>query len=600
MLNPNSPKVIKGSNAKLLNAAVLQDQRHQLHAVSCDGPESASPYWKTVVDKELRKVVPARTKQEQILSKVAWPLVSVLLTDEIQDACGAVHTAQDRSIRVELSTDTLQSDYEQFIEKIRLNDFVAADCGNALFAAPNSFVIVDLATDQTSQFPVPTVYLLASAKVVGAEINTSAERRGQCEWIYFETELTDALGAPLRALFDAEAFSLYRRIPGTGNWVLVRSSPHQLGYCPAFKMWPDVDAANPFVSNTILRPLLGKLDRYPIDDASKEMLDTIGANPIFWHWKTEKCDYKTSDNRSCKHGFIERPTMKDGRVVSTTKERCPIYEACQERSLIGVGTRIPVPAPTSREDADLRPPAGWVQVDVNALTYNRDKVVAVRSEIKSAATGIDGELVKNEAVNADQVLAFLESGRKVLSYLAQHYEVLHKWVLDTIGRLRYGSAYLGSEVSYGRRFTMLSGDQLMTLKDVAKRSGAPGWQLEEIDSLLQTYHARNDASRSLRFQLLTDLNPYPYSTPAELQAASIPLVDPVGFLLSVGLMGYVKRFERENLGIPIERFGLGAEYNTRLTAILERLKQYVNEQNPSTAYKPEPAEGGTNNDRSGH
>lgn len=598
MQNPNSQQVKKAvaSNQSLLGQAKKQDERHQLHAVACDGPEFASPHWKTVLKKELYDVVPAKAKQAQIESKVAWPLVSVGLVDEIQDACLSVHTAQDRSVRVNLRTDTIQADYEQFLDRIKLSEFVAGDCSNALFDAPNSFVIADLSPEQTTDFPEPYVYLLPAAKVIGAEILTSTEKRGQCKWIWFETQLTDQTGGPVRALFDDQAFSLYRRIQGTDNWEQITSRPHNLGYCPARKMWSDLDSRNPFVSNTILRPFLGKLDRYPIDEASKEALDSIGANPILWHWKAEKCSYKAADSTPCQGGVIERKIMKDGKLISSTKEQCPLHAACQERSLIGPGTRMPVPAPLSKEDADLRPPAGWVQVDVQGLEYNRDKVIAARKEIKAAATGIDSEVVKTEAVNVDQVLALLESGRKVLTYLAQHFETLHGWILDTMGRLRYGDAYLSSEVSYGRRFTMLSGDQLMTLKEVAKRVGAPGWQLEELDTLLQTYHARNDASRSLRFQLLTDLNPYPYQSPPELQASSIPAIDPDGYLLSVGLMGFVKRFERENLGLPIERFGLGADYNTRLNQILERLKLYVNEQQPGNAFKPDPAgPGGVNN-----
>ncbi|WP_128547217.1 hypothetical protein [Larkinella soli] len=584
-LTPNDPRV-KKANRRALQAAKADDDRHRLHAEAATDAASASPYWPRFVDTVIRPSVNGKGTLDQLIRQIYWPLCTVEVVDEISDACSAVHHAQDRNISVDMRDEKLQRDFDDYLEQINLSGFISGDCHNALFESPNALVVVDLPREQTTDFPEPYVYLLTLDQVQAIEAHKFHQQAGQLVFAFFDLPpLPETPDVLRRALYDSEAYSIYIK-PKGGDWTLETASPHPLGVAPVFKAWSDVSGTNPLLSNTVLRPLLGKLDGLVFEEGAFRLFRLTSAIPLFWHLESENCDYKSLEGFYCEHGTL-MAYNDQGHKVGTGRS-CP---RCLNKNKFGLGSRIPIPAPQTNTDADMRPPAGYIGVDNNALTFHRDWLASIRSEILKTATGYEGSPMKKAAVNEDQVMAILERARQVCQYLAVHFENLHRNLINTIGRLRYGDNYLGCTVDYGRRFSVLSSETLATLYKLAKEGGMSDWLLEEIDSMLQDFYARSDASRRLRYRMINDLNPYPFRTMEELTTAQVNVTDPIGFGVATGLSGLIRRFEREN-NMPIERFGLATDYPKRIASISQKLYDYVEEQlksRPDVGLNPQPA-----------
>ncbi|MFD2936325.1 hypothetical protein [Spirosoma flavum] len=576
MLTPNDPQV-KKANSKQLRQAQLEDQRHRLHAEAATDAASASPYFRIWENEYLVPTIPAKATRDQVMRDIVFPLVSNELVDDISDSAAAVHGAQDRYISIELTDEKLQIDAEEYIERIDVDGFVSRKCHNGLFSAPNSIVVIDLPAEQDTDFPEPYVYLLPSSSIVAADGMDGADNSGLLSFAYFNIKQPKR-----RALFDTIDFQVYEKLAGESDWSLILKEPHGLPFCPAFKLWADVDPGNPLVSNTMIRPSLGLLNRYVFWDAAEHSNDLKAALAMFWHLEEEpsSCGYTVPEGPSCQDGILLYAGTDE--MGNYTPDMAPIKKPCpvcaKRRARGGPGSVIPIPAPQKKEDADWRVPAGWIDAPIQSLEYIQGKVEKLRAKIRRTATGSEGGPQNDQALNESQILSILESARQVGEYLAEYFEILHKRILDGILTLRYGSSYVGCTVNYGRRFSALSADLLMKLAEMAKTNGSI-WLMEEIDNLQQDYYAHGDSSRGLRFQMLTDLNPYPFLSPADLYAAGINTSDPEGFGLSVGLLGFVKRFERENQ-LPIERFGILTPYSIRVTTILDAIKEYVSELKP--------------------
>lgn len=590
MLTPNDD-IVKKANSKLLRSAKSDDQRHRLHAEAATSAASASPYFKAWVKEFVEPVIPSAPKRDQLMKQFAWPPVTVELVDEIMDTTSAVHHAQDRFVKVDLSDAALEADCGEYLEQIKLRQFITRDCHNSLFSGPNSLVVVDLPAVQATPFPEPYVYLVSSDDVLAAKALTggSAEA-GLLEFAWFNTDKPN-----VTALFDRTEVALWEKKEGVDGWVEVDGSRavHGLPFCPAFKMWPDVEKSNALTSNTILRPILGLLDRLMFWDGGAESNDLATAFLMRWYLETDP------DQRQALQNIVSDcvPVGEyEGVPYSPLNPTGPAH--ANKKGQYGPGTDIPIPAQQSKEDADYRDPAGYIAPPVPNLQYIADKVVALRTRIHKTATGYEAPATK-EAINEKQVLSIAERTRFILQYLAGHYETTEYRILYALCYYRYGPYLAGVSVNYGRRFTLLSGQELADLYKASKDAGLGFWLLEELDAQLQEYHAHTDASRKLRYKMLRDLNPYSFMTLPDMSQAGIAMSDPDGYAIAVCLPGFIRRFEREN-DLTIEEFGSAPDYNNRIQTILTRFKQYVSEHNP---VELDPASGenesGSSNGKSG-
>ncbi|GAB4042608.1 hypothetical protein [Spirosoma litoris] len=577
MLTPYDDIVTKFDH-RALEAAKRDDNRHRLHAEAATSEATASPYFKTWFKDFVTSVIASKSKLKQLRKQFIWPPVSVELVDEIVDMASAVHHAEDRFIKLDFTDASLEADWEQFAEKAAIQQFITRNCHSSLFSRPNSLVVIDLPAIQVTPFPEPYVYLLALDRVRAIKALNGPSDSGLLEFVWFDTDVPG-----VTALFDTVDITLFKQ-DATGKWQEITGSKvaHNQPYCPVFKMWDDVEDSNPLTSNTMLRPLLGLLDRLLFWDSGGESNDLASAFMMLWYLeKTTDTSKPAPPLQLGSPGLVQdiRPvgTLDDGTPYAPVRQTVS-NEPKADNTIYGPGTTLPVPAPQTKEDADMRPPAGFIAPQVENLKYIADKVVNLRQRIRQTATGYDGGSTA-QPINETQVMQILERSRLIYQYLAEHYEVLTKRILDTVARYRYGAYFKGSAVSLGRRVSLLTGDQLITLYQAAKDAGLGAWLLEELTKQQQEYFARTDASRKLRFKVMRDLTDYPNLSPDELYNLGINTSDPEGYTIAVSLLGFIYRFEREN-DLSIEQFCNAPDYENRISQIKTSFTRYGSERKP--------------------
>ena len=159
-------------------------------------------------------------------------------------------------------------------------------------------------------------------------------------------------------------------------------------------------------------------------------------------------------------------------------------------------------------------------------------------------------------------------------------ESAQQWVDETICRLRYGSLYLSSSISYGTEFYLFSTDELRERYKTAKESGMSESELDALHQQIIETEYRNNPQILQRMLILAELEPYRHLTRNEVQALyDKGLVSIEEYLVKLNFADFIRRFERENMNI-IE-FGSAGSYDTKINTIRERLMAYASEVAPN-------------------
>jgi hypothetical protein len=252
---------------------------------------------------------------------------------------------------------------------------------------------------------------------------------------------------------------------------------------------------------------------------------------------------------------------------------------CHDHRITGAGSFIEVPVPIEGQP-DLRHPVDMLTVDRSSLDYNVDEEKRLRSTIITAIVGQNEEITQREAVNEQQIKANFESQSTVLNRVKKGFEQAQQWVDETICRLRYGSLYLSSSISYGTEFYLFSTDELRERYKTAKETGMSESELDALHQQIIETEYRNNPQQLQRMLILAELEPYRHLTRNEVQALyDKGLVSIEEYLVKLNFADFIRRFERENMNI-IE-FGSAGAYDTKINTIRERLMAYASEVAPN-------------------
>jgi hypothetical protein len=196
---------------------------------------------------------------------------------------------------------------------------------------------------------------------------------------------------------------------------------------------------------------------------------------------------------------------------------------------------------------------------------------------------------QKESINERQVTANFEDKKNVLLSLKTNFEKAQKFVDDTICRLRYGDAYIGSNVNWGTEFYLYSAEELQTMYTEAKKAGASEARLDMISDQIIATENRNNPLQAQRMYILKQLEPYRHLTLAELMDLQKEgLIDPILMRIKINFATFVDRFERENINIT--EFGSALPFNRKIDIINQKLKEYAEEQ--SSGNDPRQVSGG--------
>jgi hypothetical protein len=157
------------------------------------------------------------------------------------------------------------------------------------------------------------------------------------------------------------------------------------------------------------------------------------------------------------------------------------------------------------------------------------------------------------------------------------FEDAQQWVDATICKLRYGKAFLSAGVSYGTEFYLVTASEMRERYKTAKAAGASESELDALYAKVIETEYRNNPQMRQRLQLLGELEPYNHLTRDEvmaLQQKGLATVEDV--VIKTNFADFIRRFERENMSVT--EFGMNIDYDKKIQAISDRLKEYASEE----------------------
>jgi hypothetical protein len=327
-------------------------------------------------------------------------------------------------------------------------------------------------------------------------------------------------------------------------------SPHNLGYCPATFIWRDVvDPDLPIRRYNAVTEITADMDKYVIADVFKDHADLYASFPIMWKY-----------NDACDDPWVA------GNELLVDQNNQPYRK---ETPYMGPGHQIDLEVPAG-ESAKMSVPAGFVQSDRTLLDYNQEKVKKLEVKIIKHLTGVDNEIQNEKAFNESQIRSQYETRHAVLRYWAENIQFVHKFLVNTIAKLRYGDEFVAVHIDYGEDFFVY--DPITATKDYleAKAAGLPGYIVDSLRKIVEDIITKTSPTMKARFDILGKLEPY-----RDLNLGDVDKLSPE-WELKANFSAYVDRFEMEN-GSIVE-FGSKIDYGNKIKLIKSKLYDYVEEQ----------------------
>lgn len=555
----------KPEKTGIIRKAIKHQARLRFHTESYIDPMDISMPFTEFAD-WVQKLIP-KDKYRIFLSLFKFPTQNIELTGKIYGELERVFDGRNSAVTFQFLDPTLSDDWEAYRHDILKEPEIWRSKGwDALRTAINCVMIIDLPTEQQGERPEPYFYFLGIENVIDFKAKGEA-----LEWIVFRQPEKRI------AAFDDTFMRVFQLNEKGEIEELITEVQHGLGYCPAKFFWTTpLSQEQPDIKKSPLSPQLGNLDWLLFFRVSKRHLDLYAPYPIYSAYAAD-CNFRNNETGDyCDGGFLrnikgEYKIFRDGTV-----ERCPV---CSEKRIAGVGSFIEVPIPKG-DRPDLRDPITITTVDRNSLDYNTGEEKRLADEIYSKVTGTGGEVQQKESINEMQVTANFEDKKNVLLSLKTNFEKAQAFVDETICRLRYGESYLSSNINWGTEFYLYTTEDLQTIYNEAKKSGASEARLDMIADQIIATENRNNPLQMQRMLLLKQLEPYRHLTLSELQGlASRQLIDPIMMLIKINFATFVDRFERENINIL--EFGSALPLDRKIDIINQKFIEYAKEQQQS-------------------
>ena len=498
-----------------------------------------------------------KDKFDRFCQLLRLPVVSLEITKDIYQEYFRIFEGQNPFFNYEFSNPDYATDFKTYLNKgLKDREFFKTIGFDQLKYSINSVLVVDMPSDGDGD---PYYYFVDVSNI----IDVKSDKEGKIKHIIFSIDKETV------AVYDSESYRVYK-VDGTkiiGEPLV--DNVHGLGYCPASYFWnQNLKGSNTIEKKSPITDVLGRLDKYLIEDTFKEYADLYGTFPIITTYE-ELCTFKDCDN-----GFVsEEYTYYEGEteMIGTRRSKCP---ACSESEEIGPGTIFEIPAPQTSDDPNLSNPVSIIAPDTKSLEYIKTKLVEYAELIREVTIGTKGRVLDEKAVNETQVFGSFESRQNILLSIASSFEAIHKFANDTVARLMYGDSFISSVVFYGDQFFLKSVDQLMSEYETAKKNGEPD---EEIDAIyrqiLVTKYKGND-DRIERAWILYNLNPEPHKTVTECSTlVGLGAMDQTDFVIKSRFNNFIARFEREQTNVL--DFGRDLDFDVKIERIREILESYI-------------------------
>lgn len=564
----------KPSKKQIINKAQALQRRIRFHSDTGLSRSDANQQSNIFLD-WVSGLLP-KDKFNTFLRLFKYPLHSSAVVEDAYRELERVFYSRNSAFTYQFSDSSFSEDWRKY-KSVVLNepDVWKTTAWKKMQVSPNSILVVDLPSTQSSFRPEPYFYWLEISDVIDY-----CTCDGTCiDWIIFNQ------GENKIAVFDDASIRVYELNEKREIKSLVSESFHQLGYCPCRFFWSTpVNEENIEIKKNPITKELSNLDWYLFFSISKQHLDLYAPYPIYSAYAAE-CNFENNETGDyCDGGFLRNSKGEYKILADGTIEKCP---CCSEKRIAGPGSFLEVPIPSQAEGvADLRDPVQITTVDRESLDYNVAECSRLRNDIVVSIVGSGGTVSEKEAINETQVAANFESKTAVLNALKTNFEEAQKFVEETICRLRYGESFLSLNISWGTEFYVFTASELYDKYKTAKDNGASEAELDMIMQQIIEVEYRNNPNVLQRAMILKQIEPYPHKTHNEvIQLFEKGLLDKNKVLLKLNFTNYIDRFERENVNVV--EFGSALPLDKKIEIINNKLIEYVKQEQTT------PAEGKT-------
>lgn len=560
----------KPTKRQLIQKAVNMQRRLRFHTETNIAVSDINQPTTTFIE-WVRNFLP-KDKFNIFLQLFKFPLPTPAVVEDVYRELERVFYSRNSSSSYQFTDSELTEDWAQY-KKNKLNEpEVWKTIGwKRMQVSPNSILVVDLPQIQTSSRPEPYFYWLEIDAVIDYQTLKNDENR--FDWLIFKQPNNQI------AVFDDSSIRVYQLNEKNEISSLISESSHDLGYCPARFFWSTpLNEKNKDLKKNPITKELSNLDWFLFFSLSKQHLDLYAPYPIYSAYEAD-CNFENNETGDyCDGGFLRNAKGEYKILADGSVEKCP---CCSEKRIAGPGSFLEVPVPNQAEGiTDMRNPVQITTIDKNSLDYNVSECARLKNEIVISVVGSGGTVSEKEAINETQVTANFESKTSVLNALKTNFELAQKFVEDTICKLRYGSAFISSSISWGTEFYVFTVTELYSKYKQAKENGASNSELDAISQQILEVEYRNNPLVLQRMLILKQLEPYPHKTLDEvLQLYEKKLLDEKLVKLKINFTTLVERFERENINI-IE-FASNKPLREKIDIISKKLLDYVTENKPS-------------------
>lgn len=511
-----------------------------------------------------------KDKYNVFLQLFKYPLPTSAVVEDVYRELERVFYSRNSSSIYQFSSSELLEDWLNYKKEVLKEPTVWKTIGwKKMQVSPNSILIVDLPTVQTTARPEPYFYWLEIENVIDYKVNERDSVR--LDWIVF-SQPDNKL-----AVFDNDSIRVFQLNEKQEITALLTEAKHDLGYCPARFFWAtNINEANPDLKKNPITKKLSDLDWYLFFALSKQHLDLYAPYPIYSAYEAD-CDFENSETGDyCDGGFLRNSSGEYKILSNGAIEKCP---CCSEKRVAGPGSFLEVPIPNQSEGvADMRNPVQITTIDKDSLDYNVNECIRLRDDIIVSVVGSGGTVSEKEAINETQVAANFESKTSVLNALKTNFEEAQKFVEDTICKLRYGSSFISSSVNWGTEFYVFTVTELYSKYKQAKENGATNSELDAISQQILEVEYRNNPLLLQRMLVLKQLEPLPHKTFDEvMQLKEAGLISDQQAKLKLNFTSYIERFERENMNIL--EFASKIPLRDKINIISNKLIEYANGNN---------------------
>lgn len=556
-------KPIKGS---LIQKASVMQKRLRFHTEThisrfdLDQPTSIYLDW-------VKNFLP-KDKFNVFLQLFKFPLQTPAVVEDCYRELERVFYSRNSSSTYQFTSSELLEDWLNYrITNLHEPEIWKTEAWKRMQVSINSILIIDLPTEQKSYRPEPYFYWLEIEDVIDFK---TKDNHTDFEWIVFRQPENRV------AVFDDASIRVYQLNEKNEIESLVSEAAHDLGYCPARFFWSTpLNEKYKELKKSPLAKELSSLDWYLFFSISKQHLDLYAPYPIYSSYEAD-CNFENNETGDyCDGGFLRNSKGEYKILNDGTVERCP---CCSEKRIAGPGSYIEVPVPNPADGiSDMRSPVQITTVDRESLDYNVDECARLKEEIIVSVVGSGGTVSEKEAINETQVAANFESKTSVLNALKTNFELAQRFVENTICKLRYGSDFISSAISWGTEFYVFTVKELYEKYKQAKENGALNSELDAITQQILEVEYRNNPLVLQRMIILKQLEPFPHLTMNEVVMLSDKqLVDLRKVKLKLNFTQYIDRFERENINIL--EFASGRTLREKITLITNKLMDYVREE----------------------